>query len=174
MNESQPVILEEAVQVRRLVLVLGATEDHVTDAQIRGAVAAWYLQIKREESGIAHLGEMDTAQLGSAQLGNAQLFSAHLGNAHLGSAHVSPTLHGIAGEKNVEFTLRIGQVNANSWGTLKHFLTTEKARSFAILTAQETRVQEDDLKEAQSWALQNGWLSLWEPALGEDCRLDGA
>ena len=65
----------------------------------------------REESGIAHSGKMDTAQLG-----NAQVFSEHLENAHLDSAHVSPTLHGIAGEKNVEFTLRIGQVNANSWG----------------------------------------------------------
>ena len=65
-NESQPVILEEAAPVKSLALVLGATEDHVTDAQIRGAVAAWYLQIEREESGIAHLGNMDTAQFGNA------------------------------------------------------------------------------------------------------------
>ena len=64
----------------------------------RAANAIWLellvhgLRRHREESGIAHSGNMDTAQLGNAQLGNAQVFSEHLENAHLDSAHVSPTL----------------------------------------------------------------------------------
>lgn len=56
-NESQPVTLEEAARVRSTALALGAIEGHVTAAQIRGAVAEWYLQVEREESGIAHLGK---------------------------------------------------------------------------------------------------------------------
>mmetsp|Transcript_3652 Transcript_3652/g.10027 ORF Transcript_3652/g.10027 Transcript_3652/m.10027 type:complete len:781 (-) Transcript_3652:104-2446(-) len=55
-NESQPVTLAEAQQVRSMALNLGATHEHVTFEQMRGAVAEWYLQIERDETAMADLG----------------------------------------------------------------------------------------------------------------------
>jgi len=56
-NESQPVALEEAEQVRSAALALGATEELATADQLRGAVADWYLQIEREDSTAGQLGK---------------------------------------------------------------------------------------------------------------------
>ncbi len=61
-----------------------------------------------------------------------------------------------------QFTLTMETVNTTGWGPLKRRLQRSQAK---VLFAQETRVRAGDIGKASSWALRNGWKSMWAPAV---------
>ncbi len=61
-----------------------------------------------------------------------------------------------------QFSLRLETANTTGWGALKKLLGQTEAH---VVFAQETRVRARDVPLASSWALRNGWKSLWSPAV---------
>ncbi len=60
-----------------------------------------------------------------------------------------------------QFALVMETANTTGWNALKRRLGVTAAH---VVFAQETRVRARDIPLASSWALRNGWQSMWSPA----------